>query len=342
MPYRVLIVDDSLLVRGAVGEILSRIPDVQICGKSPNGLDAITQIQELKPDLVILDIEMPVMDGMTALRELRLRKIKVPILMLSVLTQHGARTTFEALELGALDFIPKPSAQAGMKLQEVEDLLIAKVTELMQMSGQSAFHAHSSPLSMEEKSQRKFELLVIGSSTGGPQSLHKIFQQIKEPFPAPILIVQHMPPVFTAAFAERLGQISVVEAMEARDGMPLRPNCAFVAPGNQHMGITGQPGQFTVTLSDEAPILAHRPSIDHTLKSVVRHFGGKAAGLIMTGMGRDGVDGMLQLHASGGLTLSQNEASSVVFGMNRRAIEAGAVDLVLDLAEIPEVLAKYF
>jgi len=342
MPLRVLIEDDSLLVRAAVGDMLARIPEIEICGRAENGLLGLERIQALKPDLVILDVEMPVMDGITALREMKIRKMSVPVLMLSVLTQHGARTTFEALELGALDFIPKPSAQAGLRLSDIEDLLVSKVTEFIQSRREDVFSAHSAPISMSEKEARKFEILVIGSSTGGPQSLQKVFRGMSEPFPAPILIVQHMPPVFTAAFAERLNQVTAVDVVEASDGMALSRNAAYVAPGNRHIYLSGPADSPVVRLSEDAPVFAHRPSIDYTLFNVVERYGGRAAGFIMTGMGKDGVEGILRLHRQGGLTLAQDEDSSTVFGMNRRAIEAGAVDLVVTPEAVPDVLRKFF
>ncbi|HMW58880.1 MAG TPA: chemotaxis-specific protein-glutamate methyltransferase CheB [Leptospiraceae bacterium] len=336
MPFRVLIVDDSLIVRAAVGDIIGSIPDTEICGRAVNGAEAIEKIATLKPDLVILDIEMPVMDGMTVLRELKLRGMKIPVIMLSVLTQHGARTTFQALELGALDFIPKPSAQAGLQLSDIAGFLVEKVSGLVASRAEKAYAAVAPR--PDRHSAEKLELLVIGSSTGGPQALHRIFRDFTEPFPAPILIVQHMPPVFTAAFAERLGQVGAVEVLEAADGMEIKPNRAILAPGNRHMVLKGG----KISLNDEPTVRSHRPSVDYTLNRVVDEYGMRAAALIMTGMGQDGLEAVTRLYQAGGLTLAQDEASSVVFGMNRRAIEAGVIDRVLTLEESAAVLRSFF
>ncbi len=336
MAFRVLIVDDSLLVRAAVGDMIGAIPGAEICGRAVNGAEAVEKIATLKPDLVILDIEMPVMDGMTVLRELKLRGMKIPVLMLSVLTQHGARTTFQALELGALDFIPKPSAQAGLQLADIQGILVDKVSGLMAAKGESVYSAPATRA--DRHSAAKLDVVMIGSSTGGPQALHRIFRDFTEPFPAPVLIVQHMPPVFTAAFAERLNQVGAMEVLEATEGMELKPNRAILAPGNRHMSVL----DGKIVLSDDPPVRSHRPSVDYTLNRVIDVFGNAVAALIMTGMGQDGLDAMTRLYRAGGLTLAQDEASSVVFGMNRRAIEAGVVDRVVTLEEAASVLRSFF
>lgn len=332
---RVLVIDDSLLVRAFVGDMLGRIPGVEICGRAADGLSGLESIVTLKPDLVILDIEMPVMDGITLLGELKSRSIKVPVIMLSSLTQHGARATFQCLELGALDFIPKPTSQDSIK--DIEDQLREKVTGLMGEDRRAGV------LRAEQRQHdAKCEILVIGSSTGGPQALHRIFLGTAGAFPAPVLIVQHMPPVFTAAFADRLNQITELTVVEARHGMPLSRGSVYIAPGNKHMRLSGSKSSPLIALTDDPPISAHRPSVDYTLDSVIDMFGAAACGLIMTGMGRDGVSALKRLHDLGGMTFAQDEASSVVFGMNRRAIEAGAVDRIVSLEETWPAVCSYF
>jgi two-component system chemotaxis response regulator CheB len=332
---RVLVIDDSLLVRAFVGDVLGKIPGVEICGRAADGQAGLDAILSLKPDLVILDIEMPLMDGITLLGELKTRGVKVPVIMLSTLTQHGARATFQCLELGALDFIPKPTSQSS--IPEIEELLREKVTGLLEPAARQPV-----PTVVQRPHEGKSEILVIGSSTGGPQSLHRIFLGVPGDFPAPILIVQHMPPVFTAAFADRLNQITALNVVEAKDSTTLTAGTVYLGPGNRHMCLRGTKKNATLHLTDDPPVNAHRPSIDYTLNSVVDLFGGAAAALMMTGMGRDGVSAMKRLHDLGGATFAQDEASSVVFGMNRRAIEAGAVDRIVSLDEAWSVMASYF
>jgi len=331
---RVLVIDDSLMVRAFVGDVLGRIPGVEICGRAADGQTGLDSIVALKPDLVILDIEMPIMDGITLLGKLKEKDIRVPIIMLSSLTQHGARATFQCLELGALDFIPKPTSQAS--IPEIEDLLREKVSGLIEPTVRTAQKG-----AQNRPHEGKSEILVIGVSTGGPQALHRILLGTKS-FPAPVMIVQHMPPVFTAAFADRLNQITELNVVEAGDAMPLQAGTVYLAPGNKHMCLRGTKTTASVHLTDDPPQSAHRPSVDYTLNSVVDMFGSTAAALIMTGMGRDGVEAMKRLHDLGGVTFAQDEASSVVFGMNRRAIEAGAVDRIVNLDEAWQVMAEHF
>jgi len=315
--------------------VLGKIPGVEICGRAADGRAGLEAILSLKPDLAILDIEMPLMDGITLLGELKARGVKLPVIMLSTLTQHGARATFQCLELGALDFIPKPTSQSS--IPEIEELLREKVTGLLEPAV-----AQPIPAVAQRTHEGKSEILVIGSSTGGPQSLHRIFLGVPGDFPAPILIVQHMQPVFTAAFEDRLNQITALNVVEAKDATALSAGNVYLAPGNRHMCLRGTKNNAMLHLTDDAPVNAHRPSVDYTLGSVVDLYGGAAAALMMTGMGRDGVSAMKRLHDLGGATFAQDEASSVVFGMNRRAIEAGAVDRIVNLEEAWSVMASYF
>lgn len=346
MPFNVLIIDDSILVRRAVRDILEKnVPGVSICGEARNGREGLEKILHCEPDLVILDVEMPVMDGLSVLRELRERNLGTPVLMLSVLTQNGADTTLQALELGALDFVPKPSPRSGLTLHDIEQILIARVNGIIQARRdrwkESGRKLTEAPLTRRH-SDFQYDVLLIGSSTGGPQALQTIFRDLPGDFPVPVLVVQHMPPVFTKAFANRLDGFSPLHIMEAEDGALLQRGSVYLAPGNRHMLVEGRAGQYRIRLSDAPPVHAHRPSIDVTLDSVTEVFGRRSAALIMTGMGWDGAAGMRRLYDTGGLTLAQDEASSVIFGMNRRAIEMGGVIQVVPLKNIVEVLLTYF
>lgn len=337
MAFRVLLVDDSALVRKVVSDTLESVENVEVCGEARNGQEALDQYEKLKPDLIILDVEMPVVDGITFLKKAKERGIRVQTLMLSAHTQVGADTTFIALELGATDFVPKPAVGSGLSIRQIENLIVEKVTGLMQAKVEA-----SSSFQKRESNRKNriggYSILVIGSSTGGPQALHQILQRLPASFPAPILIVQHMPPVFTAAFAERLNQISPLQVQEARHGDTVAPGMVFVAPGDWHMRLE----KDHILLGDDAPVSSHRPSIDVTLNSVISEMQQKTAALIMTGMGRDGVDGMIRLNSVGGYAMAQDEKSSVVFGMNRRAIESGAIDRIASLEEIPQIILEVF
>ncbi len=342
---KTLIVDDSSLVRKVVRDMLERnIQDINFLDDAKDGREALERIMRLRPDLVILDVEMPRMDGITLLRELRRRRIRPVILMLSHLTQQGAGVTFEALELGALDFVPKPAAGSGITLADIESLLVTRVnglTETVRDITQFDRHPiHESKLHRKH-SRRNYELLFIGASTGGPQALQNIFLDLPYDFPYPIMVVQHMPPVFTRAFAERLNRIAAVQVMEAEDGMILKPAHAYLAPGNRHMLVERSGTERVIRITDDPPRHAHRPSLDVTIESIHAIYGGNVAAIIMTGMGWDGATGMKMLYDSGALTMAQDEDSSVVFGMNRRAIEAGGIVRVVSLKKMVEVLLKY-
>ncbi|MBI3395964.1 MAG: chemotaxis-specific protein-glutamate methyltransferase CheB [Spirochaetia bacterium] len=340
MSFRVLLVDDSLLVRRAVADIVLAIPDVEVCGEAADGKTGLAMIESLRPDLVIMDIEMPQMDGLTVLSILKDRGVHVPVLILSAATTQGATSTFRALELGALDFVPKPSPDSGLSVADIGEFLAIRVRYLMLFNReQTAPPAAAAPLPPPKKG---WEILVIASSTGGPQALYEVFKALPKEFPVPIVIVQHMPAFFTKAFAERLDTVSGLHVREASEGMTFAKGQAVLAPGNHHLLIKRAGRGFSAHLSQAEPVNSHRPSIDVTLENVVDTVGGRAAAVIMTGMGRDGVRGLQRLHDAGGLTLAQDERSSVIFGMNRRAIEAGAIDRVVPLEKLVEVLTDYF
>lgn len=369
MSFQVLLVDDSRLTRRIVADTLEELPDLEIVGEAENGRECLNILATARRvDLVIMDVEMPVLDGISTLKEMSARipaDRRPAVLMLSVLTQHGALTTFRALDLGALDFVPKPSANTGLDLEAIQFLLLGRVREIMQSKREQAVVARTlvpsvsgvaladpagltGPAQVEVKRSHikpvpgSYEMLVIGCSTGGPQALQGIFRALPKSFPVPILVVQHMPPFFTAAFADRLNGLGPMTVVEAISGMSLKPGHAYLAPGDRHMLIRKNGNEYLTELSDDPPLRAHRPAIDKTLLSAVDVAGRRVCALIMTGMGRDGVEGMEALDQVGGLTLAQDEASSVVFGMNRRAIESGAIYQVVELKNVVEVLSVYF
>jgi two-component system chemotaxis response regulator CheB len=361
---RVLVVDDSALMRRLLTDLLHSCPEIAVIGTARNGREAVLQAVKLKPDVITLDVEMPEVSGLEALPAL-LALHAAPVIMVSALTQEGADVTLQALELGAVDFLPKPERNQLAELRGSRDLLIAKVlsaaqsrvrrprrtvappsttstsstTTLKARPGRSRPPGSGSPPTLTTTSAPAHggACIVIGISTGGPQALSQVFPLLAPPIP-PILIVQHMPGQFTGVFAERLNRYSSLTVKEAEEGDPVLPDRVLVAPGGRHMALAGLPPRLRVTLSDEPPVSGHRPSIDVLFHSAARLFQSATVGLIMTGMGRDGVEGCKAILGAGGFVLGQDEASSVVYGMNKAAFLEGAVKAQFGLDELPGIL----
>ena len=361
---RVLIVDDSALMRRLLTDLLSSAPEIEIVGTARNGREAVVQAVQLKPDVITLDVEMPEVSGLEALPAL-LAVHEAPVVMVSALTQEGADVTLQALELGAVDFMPKPERNQLAEMRASRDLLVAKVlaasqsrvrrprrstgTSTTSRAGGSSPRERLSTLpSMRPPgpppittsipaSSPSLLCCVIGISTGGPQALSQVFPLLISPLP-PILVVQHMPAQFTGIFAERLNRYSTISIKQAEEGDAVLPDRILIAPGGQHMSLTGHPPRVRVALSDESPVSGHRPSIDVLFQSVARAYQSAAIGLLMTGMGRDGVHGCKAILAAGGFSLGQDEATSVVYGMNKAAFLEGAVRAQFALDELPHII----
>lgn len=334
---RVGVIDDSALVRTIISDILKTDDRFEIVGTGRNGVECLELLEKLKPDAITLDVEMPVMDGITVLREIAKRGIKVAIIMLSVLTQHGAKATFQALELGAIDFVPKPSNTINMDTERIGMLLKNKIADYFD-------HHHeiiTRPIrkwikvgNFPETKKLPIKAVGIGTSTGGPNALHSLFKQIPENFELPIFVVQHMPQGFTRAFAERLDEISAINVKEAEHGEVIKPGTAYIAPGNYHMKIQRKDLNISIELEQGNLVNGHRPSVDFTFDSLNVCYGASLLAVIMTGMGRDGAESMKKLKSIGSPTVAQDEKTSVVFGMNRQAIEMGGIEIVVPLDEI--------
>ena len=339
---KVLIVDDSAFMRNTVGKIVEGAPGLSVAGKAMNGVFALKKIQSQSPDVIVLDLEMPEMNGIEFLKERRRRGIKIPVVILSSLAEKGARITMEALSLGASDFVQKPSGSTSADISSVADQLV----QLLRAYGGSSFGRKTiSPISLKSDnrkpvvSQRReitgtIDLVAIGISTGGPNALRQLFSEIRGDFPVPILVVQHMPAGFTLEFAASLDKLCPLSVKEAEEGDVLRPGRVFVAPGGYHMTVEGRRLATTINLSRGEPVNGHRPSVDVLFHSFRAVFGNKVLAVIMTGMGRDGVKGMKEIYNSGGITIAQDSESSVVYGMPKVAFENGVVDSLVSLDDM--------
>ena len=347
-PVRVLVVDDSALMRKLLIDILRSSPEIEVVGSAKDGPEAIELARKLKPDVITLDVEMPGMSGLETLPAL-FAVHEAPVVMVSALTQQGASVTLEALELGAFDFMPKPAHHQMAELRALGDVLVGKVRAAAQSRVRRPRAAparparppshHEIPTVPPAFSSSATDLVVIGISTGGPQALGQAFAGLVPPIP-PILVVQHMPAGFTNVFAERLARHCEVTVKEAEDGDRVVPDQVLIAPGGRQMTLIGRAPRARVAIHDGPPVSGHKPSVDALFLSAVRAFGAATVGIIMTGMGRDGVEGCKKILAEGGTTFGQDEATSVVYGMNKAAFLEGAVRRQFALDELPGILAK--
>lgn len=349
---RVMIVDDSPLVRKIATDILAEDPAIEVVATAAQAEFALSKLERERPDVITMDMEMPGMGGLEAIREV-MRRLPTPIIVLSAHARRGAELTLQALEAGAVDFIPKPTGSLSGGLDAVARELVEKIKSASgirlqprsvnppQAPGNPARTLRTPPLPKPPRGRRGHHALVaIGTSTGGPVALKTLLSGLPEHFPLPIVVVQHMPPVFTRAFAERLNSSCPLQVKEAEDGDPIIPGRALIAPGDQHMIVHRFAGEPKVSLNQREPVSGHRPSVDVLMHSVAREYGGCAIGVIMTGMGRDGADGIRELHRNGGYILAQDKESSVVFGMNREVILDGNADTVLPVDRLAEALIE--
>lgn len=344
-PVRVLVVDDSAFMRKSLTTMLEEGKQIQVVGVARNGEEAVQQVQQLKPDVVTMDVEMPGMTGLQALQQI-MTKNPVPVIMVSSVTVEGAQETLQALEWGAVDFIPKQLDGVASKIAEIQKILVPKVlaaryagSKLKRLTITGAPKL-SVPVAKALSSRsvsvtRGTKLIAIGCSTGGPQALFEIIPTIPADCPAGIVIVQHMPSSFTKPFAERLNNLCALEVREAVDGDEVKPGRVLVAPGGMQFRVVKK--TITTSVVKLAPNYekhAHAPSVDIMLQSVAALFGERSIGVILTGMGHDGLDGMKAIKAVGGRTVAQDEASSVVYGMPKAVVEAGCAEKVVSLSKV--------
>ncbi len=332
---RVLVVDDSALMRKLIPAILARDPSIEVIGTAMDGAFALKKIEELRPDVVTLDLEMPRMDGIETLR-LIMRRAPLPVILFSTHSKEGAYSTLKALALGAVDFIAKPTDAAVGHLETIADQLIEKIKVAKRVVGRKLPPAVVAldPISQKKGSHSTLppnRIIAIGISTGGPNALQFVLSQIPADFPASILIVQHMPEGFTEMFARRLDECCALEVQEAKSGDLLLAGRALICPGNRHMMVRRMPRGDMAVLSDGLPVNGHRPSADVLFHSVAQEFGPTVVGVIMTGMGEDGAEGLGAIKAAGGMTAAQSEDTCVVSGMPRAAILKGYANKIVPL-----------
>lgn len=334
---RVLVVDDSVVVRKVVSEELGKQPDIEVVGSASNGQIALARMTQYNPDLVVLDIEMPEMDGLTALRKMRESHPKTHVIMFSTLTERGAKETLEALSLGASDYFPKPTGTGSLEESQrvLREQLVPSIRALCQRKTIGTIPPAPATFSARPVSKAtRVDILAIGSSTGGPNALADIFAALPANFPLPIVVTQHMPPMFTKLLAERLAKNSPIPTVEARSGDELLPGRAWVAPGDFHLTVVRDGPRVRIALNQEPHENSCRPAVDPMFRSVATLFGGHVLGVVLTGMGQDGHRGAQAVVGNGGHILAQDEASSVVWGMPGFVAKAGLADKVLPLSEM--------
>ncbi len=338
---RVLIVDDSAFVRQALSRMLSAAPDIEVVGVAADGPEGIGKTKALEPDVVTLDVKMPRMGGLEALKQI-MAECPVPVLLLSSLTQEGAEITLRGLELGALDFVDKSSVQGHMNLAGLAGELLTKIRAL---AGSPRAHGGPAPTATWAPGARppdapRAQVVAIGASTGGPPALQAIIPRLPKELEAVVLVVQHIPAGFTRSLANRLAARSVLPVREARDGEAVIPGRVLIAPAGLHMKLRRRGSAVKVVLDEEPRSSLHRPSVDVLMTSVAKVYGPRALGVVLTGMGSDGAIGLGAIRQAGGRTLAESEESCVIYGMPKAAVEAGVVDRSVPLSGMAaEILA---
>ena len=366
MAVKVLVVDDSGFFRRRVSEILGADPNIQVVGTATNGREAIEQAQALKPDVITMDYEMPMMDGITAVKNI-MQRCPTPVLMFSSLTHEGARVTLDALDAGAVDFLPKNFEDISRNPEKVKQLLCEKIHTIARSNRRASqpqpavpssapvvaprpsAASSASPGSVRQSApvapaatspapkRKSYRLVAIGTSTGGPVALQRVLTQLPANFPAPILLIQHMPAAFTKAFAERLDKLCRISVKEAEDGDVLRPGLALLAPGGKQMLVDGR-GVVKILPGDER--LNYKPCVDITFGSAAKSYNDKVLAVVLTGMGADGREGARLLKQSGSQVWAQDEASCVIYGMPMAVVKANLADAVYSLDDIGRHLAE--
>jgi two-component system chemotaxis response regulator CheB len=344
---RVLVVDDAVVMRRLVSQVLEEDEDLTVV-TAANGRIGLSKLVQTSPDAVILDIEMPELDGLGTLRELRKTHPNLPVIMFSTLTERGASATLEAMSLGASDYVTKPAnvGSVNESIERVRAELVPKIKALCERSRRVADGAPVAAPAVPRRpqpidggaAQQRVDLVAIGSSTGGPNALHEVLAALPAALPVPVVITQHMPPVFTRLLAERLDATCALEVREAAGGEVLRPGTVWIAPGDHHLVVRRVGVDAVLALDDGPPENSCRPAVDVMFRSVARTFGGRSLAVVLTGMGADGQRGAELLHDAGAAVLAQDEPTSVVWGMPGAVVRSGLADEVLPLPGVAEAI----
>jgi two-component system chemotaxis response regulator CheB len=367
---RILVVDDSAFMRKALTMMLESDPMIKVIATARDGAEGVEKVKRLKPDLVTMDIEMPRMDGLTALREIML-SMPTPVMMISSLTTDGANATLDALELGAVDFIPKQLSYVSLDIVKIKDELLAKIKDIVRrktvlmkrLQSRSAFRKTSGtqrtsigrdgrsaaavapPPPRQRvigKRSHPVSIVIVGSSTGGPPALQTVIPRLPRNFPVGIVVAQHMPPTFTKSLAERLNQLSQVQVKEAAHGDPIEPGTVLIAPGGQHLTVKRAGARAHAVVSSQPETTLYKPCVDVTSTSVAEAYGRATLGVMLTGMGNNGVIGFERIKSKGGVVVAQSEATCVVYGMPRAVIEAKLADYVSSVEDIAAEIVSFF
>ena len=344
MPIKVLVVDDSALVRSLLAEIIRDTSDMVLVGAAPDAFVARDMVNQFAPDVITLDIEMPRMDGLSFLEKLMAAR-PTPVVMISTLAEEGAEATLRALELGALDYIPKPKLGVSSGIREYAELIVEKLRAAASVKVKplvKKYHAESSGAQKIQNSAKLSgteKIIAIGASTGGTEAIKDLLIQLPAAVPG-IVMTQHMPAGFTRTYAERLNKLTRLHVVEAKGGERILPGHAFLAPGGYHLVVVRSGADYIVKLSESEPVHRHRPAVDVMMESVALAGGKNVLGVLLTGMGKDGAKGMLDIRNHGGYTFAQDEQSCVVYGMPKEAVLCGGVDQVVGLDKMGAALLE--
>ncbi|GAA0121427.1 chemotaxis response regulator protein-glutamate methylesterase [uncultured Clostridium sp.] len=339
---KVMVVDDSALMRKIISDMINAEVDMEVIDTARNGENLLSKINTTVPDVITLDVEMPIMDGITTLKKLKELKISSKIIMLSSLTKDGAETTMECLQNGAFDFIAKPSGSISLDINKVREDLIEKIRSIkisktaVEINNKSATSFRTRLKATEKRFNNKINCVVIGASTGGPKALYSVITALPSDIGVPVLVVQHMPVGFTKAFAERLDRASNLKVVEAEDKMPIEKNVVYIGKAGYHMEVENN----RIVLKETPAIWGVRPAVDKLFISASKVYGNGLLSVVLTGMGKDGAEGTVEVKKNGGYTFAEDESTCVIYGMPKAAFETNMVDEVLPLHHVSSSIVK--
>jgi two-component system, chemotaxis family, protein-glutamate methylesterase/glutaminase len=338
---KVLIVDDSALMRKIISDMINEESDMEVINTARNGEDLLTKLQNNLPDIITLDVEMPKMDGIKALKEMKKNNVNIPVIVLSSVSQKGPQLTMECLEAGAFDFLPKPSGAISLDINKVKVGLVQKIRMAYEKSAVQS-RPIVRPVPVENRIVKRnnvdnVDAVVIGASTGGPKALYAVITAFPQKLGVPVFVVQHMPVGFTKAFAERLNLNSKIKVVEATDGMSIEKDTVYVAPGGFHMEVGSD---RKIHLNTEPTLWGVRPAVDKLFISAAKIYGPHIISAVLTGMGKDGAQGTTEIKKSGGITLAEDKSTCTIYGMPKAAFETGMVDIVLPIDNVANEIVK--